>query len=152
MNRASSSAVLTVQHILFREDQLGEEAAGSAQTRPLMPSALSKICFIALECRQLGIINRASSSDLRTVSTSAFTRMSLQARCQWVRSSRFLSMLVMYVHASPMMRSVPPSLVGGPGLAFGRGTQDATTWPLDNRAATILLGRRTHNARLVTAS
>jgi hypothetical protein len=25
-----------------------DEATGSAQTRPLMPSALSKICFIAL--------------------------------------------------------------------------------------------------------
>jgi hypothetical protein len=32
--------------------------------------------------------------------------------------------------------------VGRGGLAFGRGTQDATTWPLDNRAATILLVSR----------
>jgi hypothetical protein len=42
----------------------------------------------------LASMNRASSSALDTVSTSSFARINLQARCQWVRTSRFLSMEV----------------------------------------------------------
>jgi hypothetical protein len=36
-----------------------------------------------------------------------------------------------YVHASPMVRSVPPSLVGSGRSSFGIGTQEATTWCIE---------------------
>jgi hypothetical protein len=38
----------------------------------------------------------------------------------------------MYSTASRMVRRVPPSLVGRGSLDFGRGTQDATTWCINN--------------------
>src|SRR5258708_3958515 len=60
----------------------------------------------------LASMNKASSSALLTVSASSLARTSFATRCQWFSNSRFLPMPVMYSTACPIVRRVPPSLVG----------------------------------------
>jgi hypothetical protein len=79
--------------------------AGSLVHSP-PPSFRREFRHVQFGIHEQGQLERA----LLTVSTSSFARINLQARCQWVRSSRFLSMPAngRGSWSSPTVRSTDP--------------------------------------------
>src|SRR5881392_4141308 len=66
----------------------------------------------------LASFKTASRTRRLTAATSASWSISSRTCCQWRRCSRSLPIAAMYSHASPIVRSVPPSLVGIGGVKF----------------------------------
>ena len=66
----------------------------------------------------LASFKTASWTRQVTAATSASSSISSRTRCQCKRSSRSLPIAAMYSHASPTVRSVPPSFVGRGEVSF----------------------------------